>query len=151
MSWIPVTEADLLTAISGDELSGLREVALADGQADPVTPTIARVVNRIRGDIATSGKYQVPADTTLIPDRLLDCALALIVIRFMSRPAASIIDDKNNTRAKAGDAAERLLERVARGDFAIQDPDTGAEPSGSAISVQNSNTRNFTREKMKGL
>ena len=151
MAWIPITEADLLTAISGDELQGLREAALADGQADPVAPTITRVVDRIRGDIATSGKYDVPANTTLIPDRLLDAALAMIVLRFMSRPAAAIIDDANKTRANAAAAAERLLERVAAGNFAIQDPDTGAEPSGSAISVVNSNTRHFTQNSMKGL
>jgi len=151
MAWIPVTEALLLTAISGDELTGLREAALGDGQADPVAPTIARIVDRVRGDIATSGKYLVPADTSLIPDRLLDAALALIVMRFMSRPAAAVIDDAAGTRAKAAAAAERLLERVAQGNFAIQDPDSGAEPSGSAISTVSSNTRHFTRDKMRGL
>jgi len=151
MAWIPITEADLLTAISGDELSGLRETALGDGQVDPVAPTIARIVDRVRGDIATSGKYLVPADTTLIPDRLLDAALSLIVMRFMSRPAAAVIDDKDGTRAKAAAAAERLLERVAAGNYAIQDPASGAEPSGSAIRTVSSNPRPFTQTRMKGL
>lgn len=151
MPWIPITEADLLTAISGDEVTALRESALGDNQADPVAPTIARVINRIRGDIATSGKYQIPASAALIPDRLLDAALALIVMRFMSRPAAAVIDDEAGTRAKAAESAERLLERVARGEYAISDPDTGAEPSGSAIKLVSSNTRHFTQNKMKGL
>lgn len=151
MPWIPITEADLLTAISGDELGALRESALADNQADPVAPTITRIINRVRGDIATSGKYAMSANQTLIHDRLLDAALAIIVMRFMSRPAAAIIDDEAGTRAKAAESAERLLERVARGEYAITDPDTDAEPSGSAIRLVSSNTRHFTQQKMKGL
>lgn len=151
MAWIKITEDDLQTAISATELESLRQAALGDNQEDPVAATITRVVNRIRGDIANSGKYDVPADPALIPDRLLDAALAMIVIRFMSRPAAAIIDDENKTRATAAAAAERLLERVSAGNFAITDPDSGREPSGSAISTVSSNTRTFTRNKMKGL
>jgi len=151
MAWIPITEADLLTVLSGPELTGLREAALADGQADPVEPTIEHIVNRVRGDVATSGKYELDADTSTIPDRLLDAALAIIVMRFMSRPAASIIDDVNEARAKAAQSAEALLERVAEGNYAITDPETGAETSGSAVNLVTHNVRNFTRDKMNGL
>ena len=151
MPWIPITEADLLTAISGAELSSLRESALADGQADPVAPTISRIVNRVRGDVATSGKYDLDSNLTYIPDRLLDASLSIIVMRFMSRPAAAIIDDEAGTRAKAAASGEALLKRVADGNYAITDPATGADSSGSAIKTVSSNTRDFTRDKMKGL
>jgi hypothetical protein len=134
-----------------DMLSLFINRAKETSAASDLQSTIARIVDRVRGDIATSGKYLVPADTSLIPDRLLDAALALIVMRFMSRPAAAVIDDAAGTRAKAAAAAERLLERVAQGNFAIQDPDSGAEPSGSAISTVSSNTRHFTRDKLRGL
>jgi hypothetical protein len=150
MAWIPITEADLLTAISGDELAGLRETALGDGQADPVAPTIARIVSRVRGDIASSGKFKLHVNPHYIHDRLLDAALSLIVMRFMSRPAAAVIDDKAGTRAKAAADAERLLERVARGEFAITD-EAGTDQSGSAIRTVSSNPRPFTQAKMKGL
>ena len=69
----------------------------------------------------------------------------------MSRPAASIIDDDNKTRATAAANAEALLKRVSEGNYAITDPDTGAETSGSAIKTVTKNTRNFTRDKMNGL
>jgi len=151
MPWIPITEEDLTTVISGPELEGLREAALADGQVDPVPAIMMRVINRIRGDVATSGKYDLDDNPTYIPDRLLDAALSIILMRFMSRPAAAIIDDENQTRAKAAASAEKLLERVAAGNYAIEDPDTGEETSGSAISTVTSNTRHFTRDKMKGL
>jgi len=49
MAWITITESDLLTAISGDELASFREAALADAQADPVAPTIAQVTDLVRG------------------------------------------------------------------------------------------------------
>lgn len=151
MAWIAITEAHLLAVISGAELEGLRNAALADGQADPVAPTISRIVDRIRGDVASSGKYDLDVDSAKIPDRLLDAALALILMRFMSRPAAAVIDDAAGTRAKAAASAERLLERVAAGDYAIEDPVSGADQSGSNISVVGSNTRHFTRDKMRGL
>ena len=52
MSWSAITEAEIVTHISGDELEALRAAALADGQEDPVDPSITQVTDEVRGYVA---------------------------------------------------------------------------------------------------
>lgn len=150
MAWIAITESHLLTAISGPELEALRAAALADGQADPVADVLSQVTERIRGDVAANAS-NVLGPTGQIPERLLSAALALIVWDIMRRPGASIIDDENQSRAKAVDRAEALLKRVADGTYAIEDPTTGEDQTNSAVTVVTKTTRQATRESLKGL
>src|SRR5688572_3926612 len=110
--WVAITEADLLTQISGDELEALREAALAVAQADPVQPTIDQVTNYVRGRVAACDSNTLGAGNT-IPDELLAHAVSIIVYRLMMRPAAATIDDKGGSRKDAHDAAERILKDVA--------------------------------------
>ena len=49
MAWIIPAESDLLTAFSETELATYRAAATASGQADPVAPTLAQVVDLVRG------------------------------------------------------------------------------------------------------
>ena len=49
MAWIIPAESDVLTALSETELATYRAAALASGQADPLAPTLAQVVDLVRG------------------------------------------------------------------------------------------------------
>lgn len=137
MAWIPITEARILTKVSGAELDALRAAALAEGQVDPVAEIISQVTDEIHGYIpahVTRGA----ADT--VPSRLMGAALDRCVWEIMKRPGASIIDDGGESRAKANAAAIKLFERVSDGKFAIEDPETGDSSSSSASQPINAPT-----------
>jgi hypothetical protein len=109
MSWIAITEAKLLTRVSGSELTALRAAALGVGQADPVAETISQTVNAVRRFVAGNAANILSADATLIPDSLLGAALDEIVLNLMKRPASTIIDDEAHTRKSAGESATKLF------------------------------------------
>lgn len=117
MPWITISESDLLTAMSGPELLGYREAALADGQADPVAPTIAQVTDLVRGYVGACKNNSLgPAGT--IPSKLLPCALDLIAVRIPGRVGKS----PKVGRKDAAEAATSLLEQVAKCMFDIEEP-----------------------------
>lgn len=122
MAWVNISEADLKTRLSGPELAAFRSAALASGQADPIADLIEQNVNKVRGYIAACQRNTLGADGT-IPDKLLGTALSLIVLEVMAR-AAGIVIDSNDVRRMAAKDATRLLENVARCQFAIEQPTT---------------------------
>lgn len=152
MSWRTVTETDLLEAISSDELEGLRSAALASGQADPIEHHIDRVVDEVRGYIAANRENTLGPEGT-VPDRLVRAVIDLTLIRVGSRVAGIIFDDED-VRRNAAKAATRLLENVASGKFAIEQPSTAADSSeqntmfGPSIV---SPSRNFTDSTQDGI
>lgn len=119
--WILPIENDVLTVLSETELSTYRAAATAAGQADPVAPTLAQVTDLVRGYV---GAYRPntlgPAGT--IPQKLLAPALDLVAVRLPQRVGVP----PREVRKSAADAAVRLLERVANGDFNVEEPDTAS-------------------------
>ena len=127
MSWIIPAESDVLTALSETELATYRAAATATGQADPLAPTLAQVVDLVRGYV---GAYKPntlgPAGT--IPQKLLAPALDLVAVRLPQRVGVSPKD----VRQSAATAAVRLLEQVAAGVFNIEEPDVATDEITSA-------------------
>lgn len=146
MAWITITEDDVLTVLSGAELEGYRAAALADGQVDPVDPTIAQVTDLVRGYVAGN-----PANTlgaTGIPQKLLPPALDIIAYRIPNR----VGQDAGETRKALQDQAIRLLEQVAAGKFGIEEPETAStEDNAGGIQVASSSTRKTGRDNLSGL
>lgn len=151
MSWITPTETHVKEAISGPELEALRAAALADGQADPVEGIMDRVTSRVRREVATCAQNNLGA-AGAIPESLLDAWKALVVWAIMQRPAAAIIDDENESRAKAVTRAERLLERVAACKFAIEEPEEiGDETTSTPSPSMTAPSRNFEDADQDGI
>jgi len=148
--WRAITEADLLTQISGTELEALRGVVLADGQSDPVQPSIDAVTAKVRGYIAANGSNTLSADLSTIPPRLIDSAVALLIIQIMTRAGGTMIDPEG-ARAKAADKADTLLRDVAAGRFSIADPVSGTESKAGGATVVGPRTPRITRDGMKGF
>ena len=153
MSWISITEADLLVVISGPELKGLRKAALGRSQVDPVAPAIENTVLEVRGYVANCARNQSDADDTKIPPELKNAALDLIIIDVMKRAGGTMIDPKS-ARAEAARAATKLLERTADCKFTVSQPsgtiDTDMQ-SGSSASVVKKHEGKLSSSNTDGL
>jgi hypothetical protein len=147
MAWIIPSENDLLTSLSETELAAYRAAALASGQADPVAPTLAQVVDLVRGYV---GAYRpnTLGEAGTIPQKLLAPAIDLAAVRLPQRVGVPPKD----VRKSAADAAVRLLEQVAAGVFNIEEPDTTSTEITSAPTptIQARRPR-FDRRQEEGL
>ena len=147
MAWISITATDVKTRLTGSELTALQTVALSAGQTDPLVEIIAQVIDGVRGYISANAANTLGAAAT-VPSKLISASLALIRYRLCTRlPVKSLLTED---RVKENEAAIRLLEQVAAGKFAIEDPVSG-DRSGVAIEQASTPTRNATRTKLAGL
>ena len=107
MSWITPAESDVLTVLSETELATYRAAATASGQADPVAPTLAQVVDMVRGYVGAYKPNTLGLPGT-IPQKLLATALDLMAVRLPQRVGVPPKD----VRQMAANRAVRLLEQV---------------------------------------
>jgi len=147
MSWIIPVEADVLTVLSETELATYRATALAGGQIDPLAPTLAQVVDLVRGYVGAYKPNTLGLPGT-IPQKLLASALDLVAVRLPQRVGVSPKD----VRKAAADQALRLLEQVASGDFNIEEPDHSTDETTSAPRpTMKARHPHFTRHSEEGV
>jgi hypothetical protein len=147
MSWIIPAESDVLTVLSENELSTYRAAATATGQADPVAPTLAQVVDLVRGYVGAYRPNTLGLPGT-IPQKLLAPALDLVAVRLPQRVGVSPKD----VRQAAATLAVRLLEQVAAGTFNIEEPDDASLETTSAPRPSIEARRpHFTRHDEEGV
>ena len=147
MAWIAPAESDVLTVLSETELATYRAAATAAGQADPLTPTLAQVVDLVRGYV---GAYRPNAlgPAGMIPQKLLAPVLDLVAVRLPQRVGVSPKD----VRQVAATQAIRLLEQVANGVFNIEEPESATDETTSAPRPTIAARRpEFSRSEEKGL
>lgn len=134
MSWRVLSESDLLTAISPDELAVLRR-ALGGEASDIVQTVLDNLAEEIRGHISASGA-DLESTAATIPESLVARAVQIAVMRVSIR-AGGVLPDPKGHRKDAHDAALKFLEdRVATGKFGIDEPTT---PSSTARSGRPAN------------
>ncbi len=147
--WHAITEADLLKTLSGDELTAIREAALADGQSDPVDGSIADTMSFARGYIEASGNV-LGAEGT-VPARLIKPLCAILAVDLLSRVAGMQIDPKG-ARATAKASAIKTLEDVAAGSFAIDAPtEIGLDAKSAPTPSITRRSRRFRRQQQDGI
>jgi len=147
MSWTAITEALLVTRISGSELTALRAAALADGQADPVAPAIAQVTDLVRGYVAACARNSLGAAGT-IPAKLIGPACTLVMAAICARvPGYALDEDRRADRRNAID----LLEQVAACKFAVEDPDSTEDVISTPTPQMSDPDLHFTRPRQEGI
>ena len=147
--WRAIVEADVLKAVSGDELTAVREAALADGQPDPVAGSIADTMSFARGYIEASGN-PLGAEGT-VPERLIKPICAILAVDLLSRVAGMQIDPKG-VRSTAKADAIKTLEQVATGAFAIDAPATvGADARSAPVPSITRRRRRFRIRQQDGV
>lgn len=129
MSWVQITEADLLKTKLAPLMSALRTAALATGQADPVVEITADVVRRVRAKVATCATNQVDEDTATLPASLKALACRMIVREAKGRLELELTQDERDERA----TDERELTAVARCELVVDQPDNATAPPVQAV------------------
>lgn len=150
MSWITLSEADVITKLSGPEIAAMKTAALQALQVNPLPEVIRQVVLEIRGYVAACERNTLGAGQT-IPDELLGAAISRIRFELATRlPVTSLLTE--DRRSANADALQRLRD-VARCDFGIVQPEIPAEEQagGPAVEVTSTTTRRYTRDQLKGL
>jgi hypothetical protein len=147
MAWITPAESDLLTTFSETELTTYRAAALAGGQTDPVAPTLAQVVDLVRGYVGAYKPNTLGLPGT-IPQKLLAPALDLAAVRLPQRVGVP----PKEVRQAAANRAVRLLEQVAAGTFNIEEPVVPTSETTSAPSPSIAAHRpRFTHREEEGV
>lgn len=148
MAWQSLTTDDVKTRLAGAEVAALQSAALASGQTDPIPDIITAVVDEVRGYIAAGGITLGAAGT--IPSKLVSAALAIVRYRVCTRlPVKSLLTED---RVRENEAAIRLLERVADGKFAVEEPTTAdTEAIGAPSPSFAEKTLTFDRDSQEGL
>ena len=117
MAWITLTETDLLSRLSDPEVAAFKDAAVRGSEGD-ATVILGQVTDLVRGYVGV--EYTLGASGT-IPQKLKGPALDIAVIDIMKRAGGTIIDPGGERKA-AKDDALHLLEQVAAGKFAIEEP-----------------------------
>jgi len=151
MAWRAITDTDIDAVLSSAELASLR--AQATGGNDPIAECVRLVTDTVRGYISAHAANRLGPPGTL-PERLIDAALALFIVRVYSRTAGLLID-LNDTRKAAAESATALLRDVAAGRFAVELPAEGTtsdeDNNASAVQLVTHSARPLRRDDLSGL
>ncbi|NCC93835.1 MAG: DUF1320 domain-containing protein [Opitutae bacterium] len=120
MAWITITEDHLAERLAAAELTAVQTAATGDA-GNPVPEVLAAVVSEIRGRIAANPSNCL-GEAGTIPEELRAAALAIARWRVLSRlPGMRMLQD--DARRMEYNDALALLAAVAKGDFAIEQPE----------------------------
>jgi hypothetical protein len=150
MSWITISEPDVITKLSGPEIAAMKSAALQALQGNPLPEIITQVVLEIRGYVAACERNTLGAGET-IPNELLGTAISRIRFELATRlPVASLLTE--DRRTANANALQRLRD-VAKCDFLVVQPEDPAtdQAGGPGIEVVSKTTRTFTRDDLRGL
>jgi hypothetical protein len=150
MSWTTLAESDVLTRLTGAELTATKSAALASGQSSPLADILTQVIQEVRGRVAACSQNRL-GDGATIPAELRGAALDIVRYRLLTRlPVASLVTSARETEYRD---ALSLLRDVASCQFRIEQPATISSQviAGPAVTLVNATTRRATRENLRGL
>lgn len=147
--WREITEADVLTSLTGPEADALRVAALKAGQDDPMTEILGTAVQEARGYIAGCKTNTLAAGDTL-PDATIHHVVAIVRYRMMSRLGMKVSEG----RGQEYKDARSFLRDVSACRVGIEAPDGGSESDTSfpsATPTVKSRSRRFSRPHQDGI
>lgn len=156
MNWIAITESLVQTRAAGPELDALKSAALPEGKTAEalLAEVIEQAVDKVRGYCATAvrnGHLTSLGATGTVPARLLSVTLNIIRYELITRLPGLGKRMLDEARMRQADRDEKVLEHVASGKFAVEDP-VAEETKVSAPSPSISGRQpHFRREDQNGL
>lgn len=152
MSWQALTTADL--AILPQLLELVQRQHPDDEGAAAIASAITRVTRYVRGCIASRPGGQNDADPALLPPELIEDA-AWLVFEELLLPLAQMFDLADTQKTRIASARTTIRKDVPAGTMRVSQPDnpeaTPGIQSAHGAAIVASETRNATREKLKGL
>lgn len=150
-NWISIASADVNDYLNGPQISALRSVALAGGQADPFTNIMGAVIDRIRNKLKP--RFQVSATAQTVPPELKQIACLLIIEQMSARlPQLKLTDDQKTLIKDAKDELKLIDQN--EGSVTITAPSDAAAQDyqeSTKVQVVTQTTRVATRDTLKGL
>lgn len=150
MSWITLTEDDVLAGLSGAEAAAHRTVLLSPGQSDPLVAILASVTQEVRSRVKACDSNKLDEDGATIPDECRHHAAALARYRLLSRFPLEIAESRREEMR----SAEKFLNNVAACKVSIVQPTTPTDDVSTAsvpLPCWSGRTRQFTRETSDGI
>jgi hypothetical protein len=118
-NWLPITKANLYDAKVAALVDACDTAALGAGQANRSTNIIQDVVYEIRRKIASHQRNQLDADTTKIPQGLMNMAMDMILARLKIALEIDLGEDER----KQLERHAKNLDRIAEGKDVVDQPD----------------------------
>lgn len=156
-AWIQITPDDVRACVLSELLDLTNARAAAGAQAAPFDTHSPKVIARVRSKVASNPKNRLSADATLVPPELGEVTALLIAYAIVLATAttrAGLINDNHRAAIKQ---AEKDLDDVAAGKYAVsippdaEAPGLGVAATAGTIVVVTGNRRVATREGMRGL
>ena len=154
MSWITITEAQALAALSGAEQTALAAQNTRDAKADPVPAIITAVTRDARSAVRAYRGNSLGPDGT-IPDEMLQAALAIIRYELLNQlPLAKTL--LTQTRIDAKKDADAFFDKVAKGTRSIEQPPSNqvspeVSPRAHGISLIHGYNERVNHHRLRGL
>ncbi len=150
-NWFTPADTDLNDHKVAELVNALREEALGVGQTDPMPGIITEVVNELRAAIGFSGRYQLDAVETAIPNSLREMASKKIV-RVLKGRLSQLLDKSEEAD---DEKYESRLKALTAGKWPVETPDNviatpAVLPTGGAELVSGT-CRQATGAKLRGL
>lgn len=124
MAWRKLTEADLVAALSRDEVEAYRR----DFETDPVPELLSQTANWARGYIRTNGLVRMDPTPETLPESCIGPAVDYAVVSVVKRLA-----EPGEARAKAREDAIAFFRDVAAGRNKPEDFDEA--PAGQTMAA----------------
>lgn len=123
MSWVAITDNDVLRSLTEAERDAVREAATSPDQDDPILRVIADVVKEVRGYVAACARNTLASDVTTIPDELKGAAMSRVRFELFTRlPIGRSLLTED--RVDANKSATALFRDVAACKFTVESPVT---------------------------
>ena len=124
MAWVRITQQDLISSLSKDEVDAFR--TSADFESDPVEKQIAAVVAKVRSNIRASRTATLDPDPMTLPPSVVSDAMDYLRYEILTRMNVVV----NESRTKAYERAVETFKEVANGTFKVE-PGVDPVPAGS--------------------
>lgn len=128
MSWVAFTASHVHAGLTEPEVTHYSTKLLVSGQADPLGEIVSQTALEFREAIRSHPDHSLHADPTYLPQGAIMHASAVARYRLLTRIGDEIGEDR---RAEYREAM-RYLDKVAKGDRYVEDPDgteSGKSPS----------------------
>lgn len=147
-TWRALDEDDVKGAMSNTEVTQIRTALVSEYQSDPLAELMEAATAEMRGAIRANPHNKVDEDPTKLPPEAISYTAVMVRHRLLTRMDMEISDGRRTEYR----SAERFMEQVRMGKFAVSRPDEAEDAqSTSPTPTVTGRTQQWTRTKQDGI